>query len=364
MPRIDRVLRSNLKLRHLQLLVALDQFRHLGRAAEFLSLTQPAVSKTLAEIERLFELTLFVRSTRGTEPTPYGDTVVRFARKVLADYARTTDEIAAVASGAAGRVSVGAMVVATPVLLAQAVTRLKQQSRQTTVLVEEGDLTRLLPRLRQGELDLFVGRLEPGYAAPDLQTEALYDEPMCVVAAAGHPLARRRRAPRWDELAAQPWVMTPPWASSRVKLHQAFYQQGLNPPVDVVETASFLVTLTFLQQRQALGLWARSVAWHHQRQGLVRVLDVPLAMALPPVGLITVKGQALTPATAQLMDALREVAAEVAAGGIAEVAAPVVKHGVAAAPAAARRRAAVTESAHPGPNQIARPRRARRTPAR
>jgi len=68
---IDRVLRSNLKLRHLQLLIALDQFRHLGRASEFLSLTQPAVSKSLAEIERMFGLDLFTRSTRGTEPTAY-----------------------------------------------------------------------------------------------------------------------------------------------------------------------------------------------------------------------------------------------------------------------------------------------------
>jgi hypothetical protein len=110
---IDRVLRSNLKLRHLQLLVVLDQFRHLGRAAEFLSLTQPAVSKTLAEIERLFGVSLFDRSTRGTEPTPYGAAVVRFARSVLADYERTRDELAAVAAGATGRVRVGAMVVAT-----------------------------------------------------------------------------------------------------------------------------------------------------------------------------------------------------------------------------------------------------------
>ena len=77
MSQIDRVLRSNLKLRHLQMLVALDQFRHLGRAAEFLSVTQPAVSKSLAEIERMFGLALFERSTRGTEPTPYGDSVVR-----------------------------------------------------------------------------------------------------------------------------------------------------------------------------------------------------------------------------------------------------------------------------------------------
>lgn len=56
MSQLDRALRSNLKLRHLQLLVALDQFRHLGRAAEWLSLTQPAVSKSLAEIERMFGL--------------------------------------------------------------------------------------------------------------------------------------------------------------------------------------------------------------------------------------------------------------------------------------------------------------------
>ena len=56
MPDIDRVLRSNLKLKHLQLVVALDEFRHLGRASEFLSLTPPAVSKTLAEIERMFGL--------------------------------------------------------------------------------------------------------------------------------------------------------------------------------------------------------------------------------------------------------------------------------------------------------------------
>ena len=81
---LSRVLRSNLRLRHLQLLVALDQFRHLGRAAGFLSLTQPAVSKTLAEIERLFGVPLFTRSTRGTEPTAAGASVVRL-RIRLAD---------------------------------------------------------------------------------------------------------------------------------------------------------------------------------------------------------------------------------------------------------------------------------------
>lgn len=309
MAQIDRVLRSNLKLRHLQMLVALDQFRHLGRAAEFLSVTQPAVSKTLVEIEGMFGLPLFERSTRGTEPTPAGASVVRFARSVLAGYERTRDEIAAEASGAAGRTSVGAMVVATPVLLAQAVERLKVRSSHTTVLIEEGDLTRLLPKLRLGELDLFVGRLEPGYASPDLETESLYDDPMVAVVHPGHVLASRRKV-QWADIATQPCVLPPPWASLRVKLEQQFFAHGLQPPADIVESASFLSQITFLQQRGAVAFMARTVARHFAGQGMVAVLKLPVAVELPPVGLITLRGQRMTPVTALLVGCLREVAGQ------------------------------------------------------
>lgn len=308
MTQIDRVLRSNLKLRHLQLLVALDQFRHLGRAAQFLSLTQPAVSKSLAEIERMFALDLFVRSTRGTEPTPYGTAVVRFARSVLSDYGRTRDEIAAVASGAAGRASVGAMVVAVPGVLSQAIALLKARSVLTTVAIEEGDLTRLLPRLRVGELDLFVGRLEPGYAAPDLETEALYDEAMHIIARPDHPLASLAK-PSWADLAGQPWVMPPPWASSRIKLNQLFYKHKLDPPTNLVESASFLVTLSFVRERAALAFVARDVARYLEREGLARALRIKVAIELPPVGIITLRNRIRTPACELLMDCLRQVVA-------------------------------------------------------
>ncbi len=308
MSQIDRVLRSNLKLRHLQLLVALDEFRHLGRVSEFLSITQPAVSKMLAEIERMFDLKLFSRSTRGTEPTPYGATVVRFARSVLADYQRTRDEIDAVASGGAGRTSVGAMVVATPGLLVQAIQQLKKQSALTAVMVEEGDLTRLLPRLRVGELDLIVGRLEPGYASPDLETEALYAESMCIVVSPTHPLAKASR-PSWAMLAELPWVVPPPWASSRSKLAQMFYKHRLVPPDDIVETASFLVTLSVMHQRPAVGFLARSVARHFAKQGLLAILKINVPIELPPVGIITLRGRTQTPASQLLMDCLRRVAA-------------------------------------------------------
>lgn len=321
MAQIDRVLRSNVKLRHLQLLVALDQFRHLGRTAEFLSVSQPAVSKMLSEVENMFGLTLFERSTRGSEPTAGGQSIIRFARSVLADYERTRDEIAAVESGVAGRTRVGAMVVALPVLLARAVELLKKRSPQATVLIEEGDLTHLLPKLRLGELDLFVGRLEPGYAAPDLIAEPLFNEPMVAVVKPGHALTRKAR-PGWPDLAAIPSVMPPPWASLRVKLEQQFYKHGLQPPTDMVETASFLALLTFVGQRNAAAFMARSVARHFEREGVVKVLPLAIDVELPPIGMMTMRGQALTTTAQQMMECLRQSAPQGGAARTAKLARP------------------------------------------
>ncbi|QHE75587.1 LysR substrate-binding domain-containing protein [Hydrogenophaga sp. PBL-H3] len=309
MASIDRVLRSNIKLRHLQLLVALDQFRHLGRTAEFMAVSQPAVSKMLTEVESMLGSTLFERSTRGTEPTSAGRSLVRFARSVLADFERTRGEIAAVESGAAGRTRVGSMVVTLPVLLAQAVAQFKQLAPGATVLVEEGDLTQLLPKLRLGEIDLFVGRLEPGYAAPDLVTEKLFNEPMVAVVGSGHPLSRKKQT-TWADLAAMPCVLPPPWASLRVKLEQQFFKHKLQPPADIIETASFLAISTFVQQRGAAAFVARSVGEHFEREGLFKVLKLPVPVDLPPVGLITVRGRPPTRITEQLMECLRRVAAE------------------------------------------------------
>ncbi|MFD4836528.1 LysR substrate-binding domain-containing protein [Achromobacter sp. NPDC058515] len=306
MAHLDRVFRSNLKLRHLQLVVALDEFRHLGRSAEFLSVSQPAVSRMLSEVESMLGFTLFDRSVRGTEPTSAGVSVVRFARGVLAQYERTRDEIDAAASGAVGKTRVGSMAVAMPVLLARAVHALKARSARATVQIEEGDLTHLLPKLRLGELDLFVGRLEPGYAAPDLSTEALYEEPMVVVAGVGSAVAGKP-APGWSDLAALPCVMPPPWASLRVKLEQQFHRHGVQPSSDLMETSSYLATLTFLGQRGAVGFLARSAAQSFERQGLCRILNVPLFLDLPPVGIITMREGRLSASSLQLMECLREV---------------------------------------------------------
>ncbi len=308
MSHIDRALRSNIKLRHLQLVVALDEFRHLGKTAEFLRVSQPAVSKMLSEVEEMMALQLFDRSRRGTEPTMAGIALVRFARSVLASYEQTREEIRAYELGISGRTRVGVMVAAMPTVLAPAVEKLKQEAKEATVLIEEGDLTHLLPKLRLGELDLFVGRLEPGYAAPDLVTESLYDDSMALVVRCGHDLAKRRQV-SWDDVVKLRVVVPPPWASMRVKLEQQFFKHGLQPPVDVIETASFLVQITFVQDQDAVALMARSVAMHYEGKGLVSCLKIKLPVDVPPVGLIFMRGRPLTPISQKLVETMRSVAA-------------------------------------------------------
>jgi DNA-binding transcriptional LysR family regulator len=109
-------------------------------------------------------------------------------------------------------------------------------------------------------------------------------------------------------LAGVPWVVPPPWASSRMKLEQMFYKHRLVPPTDILETASFLATLTFVRERPALGFLARGVAQHFAREGLLAILPVQVPIALPAVGIISLRGRARTPATALLVDCLREAA--------------------------------------------------------
>jgi DNA-binding transcriptional LysR family regulator len=302
---IDRALRSNIKLRHLQLVAALNEFRHLGKTAEFLRVTQPAVSKMLNEIEEMLELKLFDRSRRGTEPTLAGLSFIRFTHSVLASYEQAREEIKSLEKGVAGRAKIGAMVAGLPTLLAPAIKLLKQDSKEATVLIEEGDLTNLLPKLRLGELDLFIGRLEPGYAAPDLITEPLYQDKMTFVVKPNHSLSSLEKI-SLEAISTCRMVAPPPWASMRVKLEQQFYKHGLQPPVDIVESASFLTQLTLLHDQNAVALMAESVGKHYENMGMLKRLDIKLALEAPPIGMIRMREKNLTPIVSRLREILLE----------------------------------------------------------
>ena len=103
-------------------------------------------------------------------------------------------------------------------------------------------------------------------------------------------------------------MVPPPWASSRVKLIQTFYRHRLDPPTDIVESASFLVTFDAIRRHRAIGFLARMVARHFERDGLLRILPVKVAIELPPVGIIAMRSRPRTPTCEQMIEALRGAA--------------------------------------------------------
>lgn len=337
MAQLDWYIRANLKPRHLQLLVALDDLRNLGKVATSLHVSQPAVSLALGELERGLGLRLFERTARGVNPNIYGECLIRQARVVLGSLAQARDELRALMSGASGRSTLGALPAMTPALVPKALALLKQRSPTTTVAVNEGSMDILLPALRRGAIDLIVGRLlNDRSSADDLDEKPLFEGSSTLVVRAGHPLARRRSL-AWSDLAEFGWILPPVGSLPREPLEIALQQHGVAMPGNTVETLSTHVILTYLQSTDAVGLLSRIVAHHYRDLGLLAVLPLALPNVLRPIGLTWRRDAALSPSTLQLMQALEDTGAELAPAARAGRRARVAK--AAPAPRARRRTA-------------------------
>ncbi len=285
MAQLDWYIRANLKPKHLQLLVALDDLRQLGRVATAMHVSQPAVSLALAELEKGLDLRLFERTPRGIVPNSYGECLIRYARVVLGTLAEARDELHALQSGASGRIAVGALPAVTPGLIPQAILLLKRNSPQTRVVVQEGPMDTLLPELRRGSLDMVVGRLVPSATAGDLEDETLDPGAMVLLVARQHPLSKKRRI-RWADLSAFPWVLPPVGSLQREPLETALQQNGCALPADYIETLSVHVVTGYLRSSNAIGSLSRVAASHYIRTGVL----APLPLALPdpqrPIGMM------------------------------------------------------------------------------
>jgi DNA-binding transcriptional LysR family regulator len=233
-----------MELRHLRSFAVLVEERHFGHAAERLHIAQPALSQQVKQLERELGLVLFRRTTRRVELTEAGVRFAEHARTVLGEVARAEDEMALLASGRAGRVSVGFIGTATYDVLPR-VAREVRAELPDVELVLQGEL--LSPQLEAGlqdrTYDLALLRPNP-LGRGDLDVRALRSERLVAVLPTGHPLAGRRRI-QLSALAGQAFVMHP--SGHRSSIHErvlaACMAAGFTPEsiVEVSETATLVV---------------------------------------------------------------------------------------------------------------------------
>jgi DNA-binding transcriptional LysR family regulator len=305
MAQLDWYMRANLKPRHLQMLVSLDDFRNVGKVAASLNVTQPAVSRALGELERGLGLSLFERSARGVHPTAYGECMIRHARAVLGGLAVAREELRSLMLGASGKASVGALPAAAPALLPRAIALLKQRSPNTTVFIREGTMDVLLPELRTGKLDLIVGTLPHAGAGRDLEEKILFEERTTVVAGRAHALTRRRKLD-WADLGDYPWVLPPSGSLLRDPLEAELQRHGVPIPANSIESLSVHVIVMYLQITNALACLSREVARHYEELDLISILPLELPEMVRPVGMTWSRARTLSPGAQLVMRCLED----------------------------------------------------------
>jgi len=314
MAQLDWYLRRKLKLRQLRVLVALDELRNVGRVAASLSITQPAVSKALGEIERGLGITLFERTARGVNPTVYGACLVSHARLVLGNLNAARDALRDLVSGASGKITLGTLPAVAPTLLPRSLALLKQRSAGTRVLIREGTQEALVQELLQGSVDLVVGTL-PGRGGP-VEEKVLFEGRFVLVAGPGHKLARRRRL-NWPDLRGYPWALPPVGTLLREPLEATFEEHGLSIPANHIETLSVNVICSYLKLTDAIGCLREEVAHHFRELGVIVTLPLELPKLLGPVGMAWNPERPLSSSTRLMMQCLENTAASLTSRGIA-----------------------------------------------
>ncbi|HGV8511501.1 TPA: LysR substrate-binding domain-containing protein, partial [Salmonella enterica subsp. enterica serovar Typhimurium] len=227
---------QRIRLRHLHTFVAVAQQGTLGRAAETLNLSQPALSKTLNELEQLTGTRLFERGRLDAQLTVPGEQFLTHAVKVLDALNTAGQALNRKEDASADVVRVGALPTAALGILPAAIGRFHQQQKSTSLQVATMNNTMLLAGLKSGEIDLGIGRMSDPELMGGLNYELLFLESLKLVVRPGHPLLQETitlsRVMEW------PVVVSPKGTVPRQNAEALLQSQGCKMPAGCIETLS------------------------------------------------------------------------------------------------------------------------------
>lgn len=178
-----------IKFRHLEAFISIARAKQLKRAAEQLNLTQPAISKTLSDLEGIIGVKLMQRGRAGVALTPEGEVFLQFAEQSNAALTLGLNSVATLGAGGSASLSVGVLPSTAATVLPGATENFREKSPETVLRIEEGPHGYLTDKLRRGEVDIVVGRMGRPDTMAGLSFTQLYSETVAIVAAPSHPLS-------------------------------------------------------------------------------------------------------------------------------------------------------------------------------
>lgn len=313
-PSLPSRLAARLKIRHLNLLLAVRRHGTLTRVAVETGISQPAATKALAEIEDIFGAPLFTRSRHGLEPTPLGQLALVRARHLLQDLDQWTREVDALRSGHSAHLNIGAIPFVSGPLLARAVALLHQR-HGVTVTLHRATTDQLLELLLRRDLDCVIGRAAGGGPDPRaIWHEMLYRQWPALI---GHPRLVRRLPhgpPDWSELASMRWILPSPATPIGGMIAGLFVRAQVQPPTPMIETYSLdVIESLIMGDDRLVSIVPEDIAREMALHGRVAMAPWRFDWELPPMSLIRRVRDVPLQAETHFAQILRELCAD---GGV------------------------------------------------
>ncbi|MBJ2480332.1 LysR family transcriptional regulator [Salmonella enterica subsp. enterica serovar London] len=295
---------QRIRLRHLHTFVAVAQQGTLGRAAETLNLSQPALSKTLNELEQLTGTRLFERGRLGAQLTVPGEQFLTHAVKVLDALNTAGQALNRKEDASADVVRVGALPTAALGILPAAIGRFHQQQKSTSLQVATMNNTMLLAGLKSGEIDLGIGRMSDPELMGGLNYELLFLESLKLVVRPGHPQLQETitlsRVMEW------PVVVSPKGTVPRQNAEALLQSQGCKMPAGCIETLSASLSRQLTVDYDYVWFVPSGAVKEDLRQATLVSLPVPTQSAGEPIGILTRVDIPLSTGAQMLIAAIRK----------------------------------------------------------
>jgi LysR family transcriptional regulator, pca operon transcriptional activator len=300
---IEMVMHPALKLRHIRLFLAIADGGTLSAAALQLGLSQPALSKSLAETEVLLGGTLFLRQGRRLVLTPEGEVFRRHARQALISL-----DAAAMAFGpnsAPGTITVGVLPTVSTRFFPLVAARFLAEMPAISLSIETGPHDYLLQKLRDHRIELMVGRMPEATELAGIAFEYLYEEPIVLVARRDHPLSG---ASVGHVVRNSALILPTRDAIIRRLVNDFLASIDLGDVRPAVETSTLALGRGLLLSADAVWFISRGVVANELASGELITIDHGAGYLAGAVGLAQLQAGTRAPAVGRLVEMLREAA--------------------------------------------------------
>src|SRR5947208_4011647 len=305
MPWNDAVKRR-IKLRDLDILAALIETGSMGKAAGRLNISQPAVSKAIAELERALGVRLVDRSRRGIMPTPFGLALKKRSVAIFNDLRQSVQDIDFLSDPTTGELRIGTTDPLAVAIVSPCIDRLSRKHQGMSFYAIAGDTSNLYRELMDRNVELVISRMV-GRLPDELAAEVLFHDSFAVLTSAKNPLTRRRKL-TLAELMNEPWVLLPPDSFFGALVAQAFRASGHEPPRATLATLSDYMKDDLLATGRFLTVLPSFMLKIPGRYPPLRALPVALPNPRMPIGIVTLKDRMLTPLAQLFIENIRAIA--------------------------------------------------------